>query len=253
MGPASWQEQGTHGKHNQKPSVVVPATPTSGTVSSPGPRRQAGVLCPRHPRMSRATLSTGWEAGARASTIKVVAAAIAHNHKDAGFDVPLRHGVARTVFEDLTQDDSPVPTRALPLDLDFYRAIRKTAYEPRSGRVGRMERATNARRRGALDVAMIGLMRDARLPGGEATALIWGDLERAPGVSGRVRVGEVGFRVVSADTMKLVVVSPPGSRRQRAALGNKTQPDSDTGWRGGETHWTTTALTTDSTNACEAY
>ena len=41
--------------------------------------------------------------------------------------------------------------------------------------------------------------------------MIWGDLERAPGVSGRVRVGEVGFRVVSADTMKLVVVSPPGS------------------------------------------
>ena len=133
-------------------------------------------------------MSTGWEAGARASTIKVVAAAIAHNHKDAGFDVPLRHGVARTVFEDLTQDDSPVPTRALPLDLDFYRAIRKTAYEPRSGRVGRMERATNARRRGALDVAMIGLMRDARLRVGEAAALIWGGLERAPGVSGRVRV-----------------------------------------------------------------
>ena len=104
MGPASWQEQGTHGKHNQKPSVVVPATPTSGTVSSPGPRRQAGVLCPRHPRMSRATLSTGWEAGARASTIKVVAAAIAHNHKDAGFDVPLRHGVARSLAGNL---DSP--------------------------------------------------------------------------------------------------------------------------------------------------
>ena len=121
------------------------------------------------------------EAGARASTIKVVAAAIAQNHKDAGFDVPLRHGVARTVFEDLTQDDSPVPTRALPLDLDFYRAIRKTAYEPRNGRVGRMERATNARRRGALDVAMIGPDAGRQAPGGRGGGV---DLGR-PGAGAR--------------------------------------------------------------------
>ena len=84
-------------------------------------------------------------------TLKVVAAAVTHNHKDAGFDVPLRHGVARTVLKDLTQDDSPGPNRALPLDLDCYLAIRKTAFEPRSGRGGRMERATNARRRGELE------------------------------------------------------------------------------------------------------
>ena len=36
------------------------------------------------------------QAGVKVSTIKVVAAAIAYNHKDAGFDVPLRHGAART-------------------------------------------------------------------------------------------------------------------------------------------------------------
>ena len=58
------------------------------------------------------------EAGARASTIKVAAAAIAHNHKEAGFDVPHQRGVARTVLEELTQDHSPGPVRALPLDLD---------------------------------------------------------------------------------------------------------------------------------------
>ena len=147
------------------------------------------------------------EAGTRASTIKVAAAAIAHNHKDAGFDVTLRHGVARTVLEELTQDDSPGPTRALPLDLDCYLAIRKTAYDPRSGRGGQMERATNALKRGALDVAMIGLMRDARLWVSEAVALAWGDLEPVPGGSGRVRVeasGETSYRVVSADTMQLL-------------------------------------------------
>ena len=57
------------------------------------------------------------------------------------------------------------------------------------------------------DVAMIGLMRDARLRVYEAAALTWGDLERVHGGSGRVRVeasGETGYRVVSADTMKLL-------------------------------------------------
>lgn len=144
------------------------------------------------------------EAGAKASTIKVAAAAIAHNHKDAGFDAPLQQGVARTVLEELTQDDSPGPIRALPLNLECYLAIRKTAYEPRSGRGGRMERVSNARRRGALDVAMIGLMRDARLRVSEAAALTWADLEQAPDGSGRVSVGQSGYRVVSADTMRLL-------------------------------------------------
>ena len=163
---------------------------------------------PATPEAVAAYLEHRAEAGARASTIKVAAAAIAHNHREAGFDVPVRQGVARTVLGDLTQDDSPGPTRALPLDLDCYLAIRKTAYEPRSGRGGQMERVSNARRRGALDVAldvaMIGLMRDARLRVSEAAALTWGDLEKVPGGSGRVCVGETDYRVVSADTMRLL-------------------------------------------------
>ena len=59
------------------------------------------------------------------------AAAIAHNHRDAGFDVPLLEGVAKTVLHELTRDDAPGPIRALPLDLDCYLAIRKTAHRPR--------------------------------------------------------------------------------------------------------------------------
>ena len=159
------------------------------------------------------------EAGARASTIKVAAAAIAHNHRDAGFEVPLRHGVARTVLDELTQDDSPGPVRALPMGLDCYLAIRKTAHEPRSGRGGGMERVSNARRRGALDVAMIGLMRDARLRVSEAAELTWGDLQQVPGGSGRVRVGESGFRMVSADTMRLLSSVRRGSDETEQLLG----------------------------------
>ena len=158
--------------------------------------------CP--PNDVAAYLEDKAEAGTRASTIKVAAAAIAHNQKDAGFDLTLRLGVARTVLEELTQDDSPGPTRALPLDPYCYLAVRKTAYDPRSGRGGQLERATNALKRGALDVAIIGLMRDARLWVSEAAALIWGDLGLVPGGTGRVRVGESGYRVVSADTVQLL-------------------------------------------------
>ena len=74
------------------------------------------------------------------STLRVVAAAIARNHRDAGFDVPLHQGTARAVLEELMQEDSPRPARALPLDLDCYLAIRKTAHRPRWGRGGRLER-----------------------------------------------------------------------------------------------------------------
>ena len=163
---------------------------------------------PASPEDVAAYLEGRSETGASPSTLRVVAAAIARNHRDAGFDVPLHQGAARTVLEELTQEDSPRPARALPLDLDCYLAIRKTAHKPRWGRGGRMERASSARRRGALDVAMIGLMRDARLRVSEAAELTWGDVERVRGGSGRLRVvsaEETSYREVSADTMKLLL------------------------------------------------
>ena len=125
---------------------------------------------PAAPEDVAAYLKDRRESGAKPSTLKVVAAAIARNHREAGFDVSAQQGVTRTVLDELTQDDSP-GARALPLDLDCYLAIRKVAKEQRSGRGGHEERVSYARRRGALDVAMIGLMRDARLRVHEAAAL----------------------------------------------------------------------------------
>ena len=145
--------------------------------------------------------------GAKPSTLKVAAAAIARSHKELGFDSPLQAGVARTVLNQLARDEAPVPNRALPLDLDCYQAIRKTAHEPRGSRGGRLERVSTACRRGAIDLAMIGLMRDARLRVSEAAVLTWGDVERVSGGTGRVRVAgaeEVNYRTVGADTMKLL-------------------------------------------------
>ena len=160
--------------------------------------------------------------GARPSTLRVVAAAIARSHRDAGFDVPIHRGAARTTLEELTHEDFPRPARALPLDLDCYLAIRKTAHSPRWGRGGRLERTPSARRRGALDIAMIGLMRDARLRVSEAADLTWGDIERQRGGSGRVRVAgtdETGYREVSADTMKLLLPVRRGAGDDEPVLG----------------------------------
>ncbi len=171
---------------------------------------QASGRCslPASPADVAAYLEDRSDTGARPSTLRVAAAAIARSHKDAGFDVPLHQGAARTALDELTKDDDSGPSRALPLDMDCYLSIRKTAHRPRWGRGGRLERTPSARRRGAVDIAMIGLMRDARLRVSEAADLTWGDVERQRGGSGRVRVAgadDSDYREVSADTMKLLL------------------------------------------------
>ena len=139
---------------------------------------------PASPEDVSAYLKDRWESGAKPSTLNVAAAAIARSHREAGFDVSAQQGVARAVLEELTQDDSPGATRALPLDLDCYLAIRKKAKEPRNGRGGHEERVLNARRRGALDVAMIGLMRGRPAPGERGGGV---DLGRRGAGAGRFR------------------------------------------------------------------
>ena len=177
---------------------------------------------PASPEDVAAYLEDRFESGARPSTLRVAAFAIARNHEDAGFDVPLQHGVARTALLELTRDGAPGPSRALPLDLGCYLAIRKTAHQPRRGRGGRKERAASARQRGAVDVAMVALMRDARLRVSEAAALTWADVERVRGGSGRVRVegtAETSYRVVSAETMKLLLPVRRGAGDDELVLG----------------------------------
>ena len=167
------------------------------------------------------------EAGARPSTIKVVAAAISRAHQEAGQDNPCV-GVALTTLAKLTQDQVSGPQRSLPLDFNAYMAIRETVYSPRVTRGGRLEREDSALRRGAFDVAMIGLMRDARLRVREATALTWADLKRTPG-GGSVRIrgmdglDEPEYRFVSEDTMKLLSEVRHGAEDDAPIIGLMTK------------------------------
>ena len=58
---------------------------------------------PASPEDVAAYLKDRRETGAKPSTLKVAAAAIARSHREAGFDVAAQQGVARAVLEELTQ------------------------------------------------------------------------------------------------------------------------------------------------------
>ena len=66
--------------------------------------------------------------------------------------------------------------------------IRETARLPRRGRGGRMESATMAQARGAVDLAIIGVMADGGLRRSEAAALTWSDIEIWPDGSARITI-----------------------------------------------------------------
>ena len=73
-----------------------------------------------------------------------------------------------------------------------------------------------------MDIAMIDLMRDARLRVSEAAELTWDDIQRVRGGSGRMRVvgaDEADHREVSANTMKLLLPIRRGAEDHEPVLG----------------------------------
>ena len=160
--------------------------------------------------------------GVRPSTLKVVAAAIGRRHEELGQDNPCREGPVADEVSRLMSQDSPVPSRSVPLDLEGYRAIRAVAREPRISRGGVPERPDTAMQRGNVDVAMIGLMREAMLRVNEAAALTWADIYMIEDGTGRVRVplsDKDEHRVLSPDTMSLVdAIRPPFEDDRRRVL-----------------------------------
>ena len=134
--------------------------------------------------------------------------AIFGRHMDLGLDDPCEHDLVRTTLERLEESRTRVSgMSARPLRLEHYLAIRKVAHEPRVGRGGRMESEDRVLRRGTVDEAMIGLMREARLGARAAADLKWRDVVRVSDGTGRVCVsGPEGeeLRVISADTLRMI-------------------------------------------------
>ena len=86
------------------------------------------------------------------------------------------------------ESEGRTPRQAVALTEEGLAAIRETAHLRRTGRRGRTERASSARLRGQVDIALVSVMRDALLRRSEAAALTWADMELWSDGSARVTV-----------------------------------------------------------------
>ena len=126
--------------------------------------------------------------GVAVGTLRVAATAIAAAHKAAGIDVPTEsEGVKRTLRGLARRHARPV-RQADALTANALSAIRATAFLPRRGRGGALERQDTAHRRGLVDVALAQVTSDAGLRRSEVAALRWADVEGWEDGSGRVHV-----------------------------------------------------------------
>ena len=117
------------------------------------------------------------------------ASSIAAEHRSAKRDSPCNDKVARVIkgFVNRAKEAGQREKRAEPLTAADLDKIRDTACNPRKTDRG-MERPSNARRRGRVDIALISVMRDALLRRSEAAAIEWTHIATEPDGSGRLTI-----------------------------------------------------------------
>ena len=128
---------------------------------------------------------------AKPNSLRVATAAISKAYEVAGLPDITKDSRVRDALRSHRNSTARSGLRvkqAEALTAEVHMAIRATALFPRRGRGG-MESADQARRRGLVDIALIGLMRDCLLRRSEAAAVVWRDISREPDGSGRLFVG----------------------------------------------------------------
>ena len=119
-------------------------------------------------------------------------AAISDRHRRRGHGTPTASEEVRVVVQGLRNQAADqgrhLERQAPGLTADCLTAIRATAHLPRSGPTGRTESKSAAKRRGAVDVALVSVMRDALLRRSEAAALTWSAVDFRPDGSARVTI-----------------------------------------------------------------
>ena len=129
--------------------------------------------------------------GLSPASLRLDRAAIRYHHTDAGHANPADNEGVRRVLRGLTRraaHEGRTPKQAAALTEEGLAAIRATAQLRRTGPGGRTERASKARRRGQVDIALASVMRDAMLRRSEAAALTWADVDFRSDGSARVTV-----------------------------------------------------------------
>ena len=117
--------------------------------------------------------------GKTIATISQARAAISHAHAAEGIsqtENPACHPVVAETMKGW-RNQAPAPQQAEALTALALARIRETARLPRRGRGGSMESAAGAQARGAIDLAIIGVMSDGGLRRSEAADLTWNDIE----------------------------------------------------------------------------
>ena len=100
---------------------------------------------------------------------------------------PARHPVASEAVKGWP-NRAQAPRQADALTADALARVREVPRLPKRGRGGRTESADTARRRAALDRAIIRVLSDGGLRRPEAAALTWGDVELLADGTGRLTI-----------------------------------------------------------------
>ena len=128
--------------------------------------------------------------GKSIATISQARAAISHAHAAEGIsqtENPARHPVVAEAIKGW-RNTSPSPAQVDALTAPALARIRETARLPRRGRGGRMESAETAQARGAIDLAIVGVMSDGGLRRSEDAALTWSDIQFWEDGSARITI-----------------------------------------------------------------
>ena len=160
--------------------------------------------------------------GKAIATIAQARAAISHAQAAAGIakaNNPARHPVVAEMIKGW-RNVAPAPKQADALTGPALARIRETARLPRRGRGGRGESAEAAQARGAIDLAIVGVMSDGGLRRSEAAALTWGDVEFWADGTGRITI-EKGKNQIEPLT---VAVTETTARALREIQPNDADP-----------------------------
>ena len=127
--------------------------------------------------------------GKRPNTLRGYASSIAAEHRSAKSESPCNDRVAMVIkgFVNRAKEAGQREKRAKPLTAEDLEKIHATACQPRKTERG-MERPSNARSRGRVDIALISMMRDALLRRSEAADVLWKHIATEPDGSGRLTI-----------------------------------------------------------------
>lgn len=160
--------------------------------------------------------------GHKPATLRAAAAAVSYAHRSASLEDPCASTEVKDALKSATRKAGRNQRQAEALTADALQLVRATAQRPRRARGGKLETPETATQRGAVDIAIISLMRDAMLRVSEAASLRWGDLTSAPDGTGRLLLrrsktdveGESVVLFVSQPTMSdLALVHEAASER----------------------------------------